>query len=143
MVIRGARPEEYDDLVELWLRASREAHDFVPFDFWQARAQDMRQVHLPGAATSVCEVDRQIAGFVSLVDGYLAALFVEPALHGQGIGRALLQFAQSRHGRLELTVFSENTRAVRFYLAAGFQVIEAQVDPHTGRPEQVMRWIRD
>lgn len=143
MKIRNAYPEELDALVELWLQASRDAHSFVPFDFWQSRSRDMREIHLPGAQTFVCERDSMIAGFVSLVDGYLAALFVEPELQGQGIGRALLQFAQSRCDQLQLTVFTENIRAVRFYRIAGFHLLKEQVDPHTGRPEQVMCWVRE
>jgi ribosomal protein S18 acetylase RimI-like enzyme len=62
----------------------------------------------------------------------LGKLYVLPALHGHGIGRQMLDHVKARAARLGgghvyLTVNKQNTRALRAYHAAGFQIAEAVV----------------
>ncbi|MFK0235681.1 GNAT family N-acetyltransferase [Streptomyces vinaceus] len=57
--------------------------------------------------------------------GEVYALYVEPALMGRGIGRALLQAVHQhtearRFATLQLWVLRDNARARRFYAAAGY-----------------------
>ncbi|MBU2961733.1 GNAT family N-acetyltransferase [Citreicella sp. C3M06] len=56
----------------------------------------------------------------------IATLYVQPRHHGKGIGRALLRAAFERLGDAEtvwLATNSENTPAIGFYLAQGFQQV--------------------
>lgn len=40
-MIRLARPDEYADLVDIWLEASLQAHDFIPEAFWHSQRDAM------------------------------------------------------------------------------------------------------
>lgn len=56
----------------------------------------------------------------------IATLYVQPRHHGKGIGRALLNAAFARCGDAEtvwLATNAENTPAIGFYLAQGFQQV--------------------
>lgn len=63
------------------------------------------------------------------------SIATDPAVHGAGIGRALMQEAEARarragHARMTLTVHPDNARAVRFYEQLGWR--RAGGPPWTG-----------
>ncbi|MEM7472444.1 MAG: GNAT family N-acetyltransferase [Pseudomonadota bacterium] len=70
-----------------------------------------------------------LAGFISVLDREVAALFVHPVQQGQGIGSALL-----RHfpGPLSLEVFETNLKARAFYHWHGFRQTGERVHEETG-----------
>ncbi|MGE4470235.1 MAG: N-acetyltransferase [Desulfovibrio sp.] len=138
--IRPAEPEDLDTLLDIWLRASKQAHHFVPGDFWESRLQDMRELYLPAAEVHVHMEGKKPTGFLALCENTLAALFVAPEAQGKGVGSALLRQAREQRSSLELTVYNENKRAVAFYTAQGFHLEEIRTDPHTGHEEYLMRW---
>ncbi len=138
--IRRAAAEDFDRLVDIWLEASVSAHDFIPRERWAAHTDDMKNVYLPASETWLCRVGERIVGFVSLVGDRIEALFVDPLEQGRGYGGMLLRFAQERHPRLSLSVFSQNRRAVKFYEAAGFAMVEERIEERTGQPELEMVW---
>ena len=79
----------------------------------------------------VLERDGRIAGYgvvqVILDEGHLLNITVDPALHGHGLGRFLLQhlldYARGRTDTLFLQVRPSNARAIRLYQTAGFNEI--------------------
>ena len=73
-----------------------------------------------------CDEDGAPAGLVALTPGWVEQLYVEPARTGQGIGSALLAFAQGAGGagELQLWTFASNTGARRFYERHGFVAVE-------------------
>ena len=115
------RPFEADSdtacLSDIWLRASMIAHPFIGEAALREQQPLMEDVYLPMASTWVAETGGQAVGFVCLLKSHIAALFVDPAFQGQGIGRALLDFAVSRHNVLTLEVYTDNSKAVAFYLS--------------------------
>lgn len=139
-MIRPAESSDTDAMVAVWLDASLRAHDFVPGSFWHSQAQAMRDAYLPAAQSYVDARDGEVTGFISLVDDHLAALFVSPAHQGHGIGAALLGHAQSMRPSLDVQVYAENARALRFYSRHGFVRTIERVDKATGAQEVVMRW---
>ncbi len=64
--------------------------------------------------------DGAVKGFVKVEGTYIARLFVEPVLHGRGIGSALLEFAASRLGGDHLWALEKNLKAIEFYGRHGF-----------------------
>ncbi|MDR8015098.1 N-acetyltransferase [Ectopseudomonas guguanensis] len=142
IMIRPYHPTDSDAVLDLWLRASILAHDFVPESFWREQLPAMRELYLPQAETLVLEEKGQVLGFASLHEQRLAALFVNPDAQGRGLGRRLLDDAKSRRDSLELGVYRANARAVAFYRAGGFVTLNETRDPHTGQPELTMRWSR-
>lgn len=65
----------------------------------------------------------RVAGFCARDGGDIVALYVRSDLRGQGIGRALLQEAQTCQPELALWTFVANTGAQRFYERAGFHCV--------------------
>ncbi len=63
-----------------------------------------------------------VLGFAAVDgEGFVAALYVDAAARGQGIGGALLAAAKARHfGGLTLWSFAANSGARRFYARHGF-----------------------
>lgn len=142
-MIRLARPDEYADLVDLWLEASLQAHDFIPEAFWHSQRDAMLNHYLPAAENWVVEENGQVRGFLSRVEHHLAALFIHPDHQRSGLGRRLLDSAKARHPSLELNVYSANTQAVGFYRSAGFEVVAEALDAATGQQELTLCWCRE
>jgi putative acetyltransferase len=142
-VIRKAKDAEHEQMVSIWLAASIEAHDGVEPDFWRSQRRDMKEKYLPSAENWVYVRDQAVLGFCSLQQNVLAALFVDPAHQGEGIGSLLLEHAKSIESRLELSVYSMNVRAVAFYERHGFGVMDERFDDMTGQWEKVMHLDHD
>jgi len=107
-MIRPYHRADCDAVLDLWLKASLLAHDFVPPAFWHEQLTAMRDHYLPQAETLVLQKNDQLLGFVSLHEQRLAALFVSPHAQGRGLGRQLLDEAKRRRDRLELGVYRQH-----------------------------------
>ena len=88
------------------------------------------------------EHTNEVTGFISLINNYIAALFVPPDRQGQGIGQTLMAHVKQQHPELELNVYAENTQALAFYKRQGFTVTREQTDEQTGRQEFTMKYQR-
>jgi ribosomal protein S18 acetylase RimI-like enzyme len=98
----------------------------------------IREELAAGAVWELILRDREAVGYLSYQHEVAAArvklnkLYLLPSLHGQGIGRQMLDHVKARAARLAavhvyLTVNKQNTRAIRAYQAAGFQIAGAVV----------------
>ena len=141
-MIRDSRADDIDAILDIWLSASIQAHDFIDSAFWVAKVGDMRDIYLPASQTRVYEAAGKILGFYSLYEGTLAAIFVAPGSQGQGIGSVLLADAKTQRPRLQLTVYKENAPSIQFYENHGFTVAGEQTDEHTGHAELLMEFSR-
>jgi len=139
-VIRKYTPPDIDRIVAIWLSSSIEAHNFIEPGFWESKVSDMRDVYIPASETFVYESGGQIAGFYSLHENNLAAIFVAPDLQGKRMGTVLLDDAKQRRERLQLTVYKENVPSIKFYEKHGFIPLGEQVDEHTGHLELLMEY---
>jgi putative acetyltransferase len=140
-MIRDFRNIDLEPVLDIWLRASIQAHNFIAPEFWRDQLDAMREVYLPGAMTRVFEADGMVVGFCSVYGDTVAALFVSPECQGVGIGTQLLTDAKRSKSVLELTVYSANVPSIRFYETQGFETLNEQRDEHTGYLEKVMRWV--
>lgn len=132
-----------DDVLDLWLKTSFEAHNFIEKRFWESKIDDMRTIYIPSSDTHVFSDNGVIKGFFSLYRNTLAALFVAHTYQGNGIGQKLVQKAKSMRNKLDLTVYKENAKSVRFYRKSGFTVIGERIDIHTGHIELLMEYNKD
>jgi len=135
-------PKEHTKpVMRIWLESSRQAHSFIPMEYWESTAPLVEQEILPRAETKVYLLDGEAAGFLSLLEGdHIGALFVDPAHQNRGIGRELLEDCKAGRQMLTLAVYRQNRGAERFYRREGFVPLAEQTDSATGQPELLMVW---
>jgi GNAT superfamily N-acetyltransferase len=144
--IRPAEPSDALPIAEVHVRGWQWGYrDLLPADVLDSLSVERRQQgwveilnSLPsGAAVFVAVEADQIVGFAGVgpsrdddapdATGELSSLYIEEELAGLGVGRALIsaaiEFAQDfGYRELRLWVLERNSRARRFYEAAGFRL---------------------
>ncbi|WP_418027603.1 N-acetyltransferase [Paenibacillus sp. JJ1722] len=143
MSIRPANVEELNELTAIWLDASIEAHHFIAPQYWASQVTEMENRYLPLAQNYVIiQDDHSIGGFVSMLDGYLAALFIRVDSQRKGYGKLLLDWIKKQHDEIQLKVYQSNTKAFNFYTKNGFTIQAESVDAETDEKEFVMAWTK-
>lgn len=142
MVIRKYNKTEVNTLLKIWYEGSVIAHDFIDKDYWKSKQTDMREAYLPMSETYVISNEKEINGFISMVDDYLAALFIDVKHQGEWYGKRLLNFIKDRRKNIQLKVYKKNRNAVDFYLRNGFVIKEELIDEQTAEEEFLMEWER-
>jgi len=140
MEIRLLKTEDIEPIVEIWFKGSILAHNFIDQVYWESMKMEMKNKYLPMSKTYVIGKGVEIFGFVSMVDNYLAALFVDVNHHKKGYGKQLLEFVKSQNEAIQLKVYQKNRNATDFYLKNGFEMIEEVVDNQTLQKEFIMMW---
>lgn len=131
-MIRQYQPEDSDALIAIWQSANAMAHPFLDAAFVAQVAKDMRALYLPNAETWVLENQGKLVGFIALIGDEIGGLFLEPAVHGQGLGRALVDHAVDLKGPLRVEVFEKNAIGRRFYDRYGFAETERYIHDISG-----------
>ena len=139
-MIRKIQECDIEEVLEIWIKASIAAHDFIDSGYWISELSNMRTIYIPNSETYVYENQHGICGFFSLHENQLAAIFVKPNQQGKGIGTKLLQKAKQLRKNLRLAVYKENSKSILFYEKAGFRFVEEQKDRNTGHPEIILQW---
>ncbi len=80
----------------------------------------------------------EIVGFLALSGNRLQQLFVAPAVQGQGVGKALLNFVKARRPNGFWLITPTQGRAVRFYEREGLKRGETAKHPKFGH--EVVRY---
>lgn len=143
-MIRPLEPRrDITPLLSLWLNSTSLAHPYIPDSYWQESLPSVRDDYLPHARSWVWD-DGALRGFVSVMEQrFVGALFVAPEYARQGIGGALLRHVQRHYGQLSLEVYQQNTRAVAFYQAQGFRVVQSAWQRDTRHHTWIMHWRED
>ncbi|HBG89101.1 MAG TPA: acetyltransferase [Stenotrophomonas sp.] len=132
--LRPSRASDGDAVVDLWRRAVDATHDFLSAE--DRRAIDTEVVGFLPQAPLLLAVDAEDRplGFMLLDCSHMEALFIDPEVHGQGIGRQLVEHALAQHSTLTTDVNAQNAQALGFYLRMGFvETGRSEVDSQ-GRP---------
>ena len=137
------RPEE-SQIAELWCRSWASANPHVtslePPGHWLAR---VRSEFSKPSEVVVVETMGEIGAFIvfNVANAYVAQLFTEPSLQGQGLGRALLGEAIRRMPQgWSLHVATTNHRAHLFYKRFGLVRGEIDSNSVTGRKRVAYSW---
>lgn len=143
MKLRKSTRQDVERIIGIWCEAVDATHEFLQADDRAAIEREVRDV-FPSLdfLVAVDDVDCPI-GFMLLDDGVIEALFIEPARHRQGIGRALVNAALARHGRVSTTVNEQNRRAFGFYERLGFRSAGRMERDGQGRPYPLIRMRLD
>lgn len=140
-MIRKLQKTDIDTVSQIWLDANRDAHDFIPAEYWENNFLPVKKMLLQAEVyVYMDERKNRIEGFVGLDQEYIAGIFVRKEARSGGIGKALLDFVKEKKQELTLNVYRKNERAVRFYEREGFQIIDRTVDKSTDEKEYLMKW---
>src|SRR5699024_11460688 len=78
-MIRAYKENDIDILIDIWYKSSLQAHDFIYSGYWESQIEEMKEKYIPMSETHVITNQTKIIGFISMVEGYLAALFIDVA----------------------------------------------------------------
>ncbi|MEG0823174.1 MAG: GNAT family N-acetyltransferase [Erysipelotrichaceae bacterium] len=124
MKINSVSKNDYEEIMDIWLRGNIKAHNFIDKKYWLFNYDAVKNDNLPKSDNFKCIVDTEIAGFVSVVNSnYIGALFVAEKYQNTGVGSALLEYCVEKYHSLTLNVYVKNAQAVKFYKHHGFHVI--------------------
>lgn len=138
--IKELRREEIDEIMRIWLESTIKAHDFIEKEYWEKNFNVVKEVYIPMAETFVYYEDRNIKGFISIINKeFIGALFVDVESQGLGIGSKLLDFVKLRYKNISLAVYKMNEKAVKFYINNGFEIIKEQENEDSGFVEYIMK----
>lgn len=138
-MIRKFEKKDTKRVMQIWLEANLEAHDFVPSDYWLSQYQSVQE-QLLTAEIYVCEQDNKIQGFVGMTDDYLAGIFVDKKYRSMGIGKGLLEHIKKIYPAFSLNVYQKNQRAVNFYLREKLTIVSTGADEDTAEADYTMVW---
>lgn len=119
-MIRQYNDNDVDAVVSVWRTASDLAHPFLSKTFQDKEQENVRNIYPQFAEIWVKEIGGKVVGFIALIESEVGAIFLAPHLHGQGIGREMMDFAIERKVSVSLDVFKENKIGRRFYDRYGF-----------------------
>ena len=125
MRVRPAEPRDLAACADIYLVAARIAFPWVRPEVIRTDADHIADL-VRDEDVWVAETAGGVAGFVSihLPDRFIHSLYVDPARHGRGIGRALLDQALRRcGGHAELKCQERNRVACRFYAERGWRSV--------------------
>lgn len=133
-MIRDYNQSDADQIVEIWRSSSAVAHPFLPNEFIETEASNLRNIYLGLAETRVMEINGTIVGFIAMLGTEIGGLFLHPQQHGQGLGWAMVSDAMTRLGSLSVEVFEQNEIGRKFYAACGFRHLSTSIHEQTGEP---------
>lgn len=132
--IRRATPADRDRLVDIWWRSARATHHFLSEAELGVLLPEVRALRLETLQTRVlCSPDSEAIGFLVMEGNAIEALFIVPEWRGRGGGRLLVNEARRVAGRLTVEVNEQNTAALGFYRAEGFQIVRRSATDRAGR----------
>lgn len=133
--IRLSTDSDTAALADIWRASVRATHDFLSDADFRAIDVLVAEHYLPATRVWVAlDEAGRARGFLGLSGAHVDALFVDPAIRGQGVGRRLLAHAASLAGRLTVDVNEQNLQAVGFYRHMGFAETGRSPTDDAGRP---------
>lgn len=142
VTLRPKTAEDVPALFEIWKAAVRATHAFLSEPDFAEYCVQLEQLYLPLAELEVVEEDGAIVGFLGMSQSKVDSLFLDPARHGRGIGRGVMEIVFTRHLQVTLDVNEQNYSARAFYQRLGFrQIGRADVDD-AGKPYPILHLAR-
>lgn len=138
-MIRKFEMKDTKRVMQIWLEANLEAHDFVSGDYWCSQYQTVQE-QLSATDIYVYEQDNEIQGFLGMMDNYLAGIFVDKKYRSMGIGKGLLDYVKKIYPAFSLNVYQKNQRAVDFYLRENLTIVSTGVDEDTAEADYTVVW---
>lgn len=140
MNIRQGSPADVPRALEIWRAAVDATHGFLTPEDRAEIDRMMAEQFLPHAELWLAEDgDGHVLGFLVMAGEEIDALFVDPAVHGQGYGTALVEHAITLSPHATVEASEQASNALPFYEARGFvRIGRSETDPQ-GRPYPLIR----
>ncbi len=142
MEIKKLASKDIETVVELWYKTSIIAHNFISNDYWEKNKEAMASEYLPNSDTYLALENGKIVGFVTMVEDFLAAIFVDNKTQGKGVGKSLLNYVKDKRTAIQLKVYEKNKKSLNFYKSQEFVIKSANKEEETGENELLMEWTR-
>lgn len=145
--VRKYTPYDEDAVIEMWQRTwqvTRPGIDFAERVPWFR--EHLRDKWAPLGHVYVAEQRGRVVGLAVLkpAQNCLEQFAVAPSAQGTGAAELLMSVVKDASPEtLELTVNSDNFRAIRFYEKHGFEIVSEGANVFSGLPILLMRWVRD
>ena len=140
-MIRKLETNDIDEVMNIWLETNIKAHKFIDKKYWENNYNEVKKGIL-NADTYVFEKNNQIMGFVGIIDGYIAGIFVKESMQRNGIGKQLINKSKEKYKKLTLNVYEKNKQAIKFYQNQGFNIVNKSIDEQTKEIELFMEWTK-
>jgi len=135
MKVRRGSSADVPRALEIWRAAVDATHRFLSPADRAAIDAHVAGEFLPNATLWIAADDAdQAVGFLVMDGARIDALFVDPAVHGQGYGTLLVDHAASLEQRLTVDANEQASNAVTFYLSRGFRIVGRSPIDDQGRP---------
>ena len=143
MKIRRGTPADVPRALEIWRSAVDATHGFLSPEHRAEIDGIVAEQFLPNADLWLAtdDGDRPM-GFMVMDGSQIEALFVDPAVHGNGYGSLLVDHAQSLAPALTVDANEQAINALPFYLSRGFRVIGRSPTDDQGRPYPLVHLAR-
>lgn len=138
-MIRKFEKNDIDGVMQIWLSGNLDAHSFISDEYWKSN-YNLVQEQIQQADIFVYEDKGRIYGFIGIVEGYIAGIFVDKDYRNHGIGKMLIEYVKQYYDVLTLNVYRKNERAVSFYHRQGFSTVSESIDCDTNEVEYKMKW---
>lgn len=138
-MIRKFEKNDIDGVMQIWLSGNLDAHSFISDEYWKSN-YNLVQEQIQQADIFVYEDNSRIYGFIGIVEGYIAGIFVDKDYRNHGIGKMLIEYVKQYYDVLTLNVYRKNERAVSFYHRQGFSTVSESIDCDTNEVEYKMKW---
>ncbi|WFD11874.1 N-acetyltransferase [Tepidibacter hydrothermalis] len=139
-MIRKLKNEEINKVMDIWKESTIKAHNFIDKEYWENNYDDVKNIYIPISDTFVYDNGENIKGFISIINNeFIGALFVDVNYQGLGIGSKLIDYVIKKYEKLNLAVYKENEKAVKFYANKGFKIIKEQKNEDSGFKEYIMK----
>ncbi|WP_260629050.1 acetyltransferase [Serratia liquefaciens] len=133
--IRARAAEDNAQLVEIWQRSVRATHHFLTEEDIAKLYPLVLNNYLPAVNVWVAvDGTGQPCGFIGLSGNKVEMLFIDQDQRGKGVGKALLEHAETLHNELQLDVNEQNPQASGFYRHYGFEITGRSALDGQGNP---------
>lgn len=126
LILRRADSSDAKAVADVWLRSYSVALPTVRRANTDAEVRKWLRGAVANDVVWVAEVEDRVVGMMTLDDGWISQLYLDPNWRGHGIGDRLVALAKREHPEgLRLWAFQVNGPARRFYRRHGF--VEAEL----------------